>query len=192
MPAEAAVIISQWINDTHCQFKITRKRSSKLGDYRPPFQGKPHRISVNQDLNPYSFLITTIHEFAHLETYNQHQNKVKPHGIEWKTSFKNLMAPFLKLQIFPSDVIHAIKLYMNNPTASSCSDVNLYRSLKNYDEQRTSLLHLEDIPLNSIFIFNKDRQFQKGKKLRKRYECIELPSKKKYLFHPLAEVQLIS
>lgn len=191
MPQEAAPIISQWINDTHCQFKVTRSRSSKLGDYRAPHQGKPHRISVNHDLNPYAFLITTVHEFAHLKTFQTHQHKVKPHGLEWKTNFKNLMDPFLKLQIFPADVIKALNLYMSNPAASSCTDINLFRTLKNYDQIKSELLHIEDIPYNSVFHYTNGRQFRKGKKLRKRYECIELTSEKKYLFHPLAEVRLV-
>jgi SprT protein len=41
-------------------------RSSKLGDYRPPQRGLPHRISVNHNLNQHEFLITLIHEMAHL------------------------------------------------------------------------------------------------------------------------------
>lgn len=191
IPHEAAPIISQWINDTKCQFKVTRSRSTKLGDYRSPNQGKPHRISINNDLNKYAFLLTTIHEFAHLKTYQKYKHTVKPHGQEWKNNFKILMEPFLNLQIFPADIILAISQYMNNPAASSCTDINLFRTLKKYDEQISPLIHIENIPLHSIFSYSNGRQFRKGKKLRKRYECIELSSEKKYLFHPLAEVQLV-
>src|SRR5690554_6336368 len=83
MPAQAAELIAQWIAETSCQFKITGSRKSKFGDYRPPFGGKGHRISVNHDLNPYAFLITTVHEFAHLHTWHEHKNKVQPHGPNW-------------------------------------------------------------------------------------------------------------
>lgn len=191
IPTVAAPIISQWINDTGCRFKVTRSRSTKLGDYTAPYKGNPHQITVNHDLNTYAFLITTIHEFAHLKTYKDFKNQVKPHGIEWKENFKNLMDPFLKINIFPTDIVDAISRYMNNPAASSCTDLNLYRTLKNYDNKAEEVLHIEDLDANTIFHLKNGRQFQKGEKLRKSYKCMELPSNRTYLFHPLAEVYLV-
>jgi len=191
IPESAAPIISQWINDTGCRFKVSRSRTTKLGDYRSPYNGSPHQITVNHDLNPYAFLITTIHEFAHLKTYQDFKNKVKPHGSEWKGNFKNLMIPFLKLNIFPADIIAAISAYMANPAASSCTDLNLYRILKTYDKHKTDIIHIEEIPEQSIFYLKNGRRFQKGEKLRKRYKCTELSSNRIYLFHPLAEIYLV-
>lgn len=191
IPESAAPIISQWINDTNCRFKVTRSRSTKLGDYRSPYNGSPHQITVNHDLNPYSFLITTIHEFAHLKTYQEYKNTVKPHGLEWKDNFKNMMQPFLKLNIFPNDIIISINNYMNNPAASSCTDLNLYRVLKNYDQKSNDTLHLEDIPDDSMFSLQNKRTFRKGEKLRKRFKCLEIISGKTYLIHPLVEVILV-
>jgi len=191
MPPEAAPIISQWINDTGCRFKVSRSRKTKLGDYTSPHHNKPHQISVNHDLNPYAFLITTIHEFAHLKTYQEFKNRVKPHGDEWKSNFRKLMQAFLHLGIFPKDIIQAIEQYMNNPAASSCTDLHLYRILKSYDCIQESNLYLEDLPLLSIFEINNGRRFQKFEKLRKRYRCIEIATQKTYLFHPLAEIKHI-
>ena len=188
IPATAAPIISQWINDTACRFKVTKSRSTKLGDYRSPYRGSPHQITVNHDLNPYSFLLTTVHEFAHLKTYQDFKNHVKPHGEEWKNNFKNLIQPFLKLDIFPQDIVFAISQYMNNPAASSCTDLHLYRALKNYDDIKDNALHIESIPENAIFQLKNGRKFQKLEKLRKRYKCVEIDTKKIYLFHPIAEV----
>ena len=188
IPSDAAPIISQWINDSGCRFKVTRSRSTKLGDYRAPFRGSSHQITVNHDLNPYAFLMTTVHEFAHLKTYQEHKNKVKPHGEEWKSNFKSLIQPFLKLNIFPMDVVIAINNYMNNPAASSCTDLNLYRALKKYDSKISSALHVEELADNAIFQLKNGRVFQKMEKVRKRYKCLELATKKIYLFHPIAEV----
>lgn len=188
IPSEAAPIISQWINDTSCRFKVTRSRSSKLGDYRAPFRGSPHQITVNHDLNPYAFLLTTVHEFAHLKTYQDYKNKVKPHGEEWKNNFKSLIQPFLRLNIFPADIVVAINSYMNNPAASSCTDLNLYRELKKYDSNPTAVIHVEQLPDQAIFQLKNGRTFQKMEKLRKRYKCLELSTQKIYLFHPIAEV----
>lgn len=188
IPSEAAPIISQWINDTSCRFKVTKSRSSKLGDYRAPYRGNPHQITVNHDLNPYAFLLTTVHEFAHLKTYQDFNNRVKPHGEEWKNNFKSLIQPFLKLNIFPTEVVVAINNYMNNPAASSCTDLNLFRILKKYDTNPHTVIHVEQLPEQSIFQLKNGRTFQKMEKLRKRYKCLELSTQKIYLFHPIAEV----
>ncbi|WP_437921736.1 SprT-like domain-containing protein [Sphingobacterium sp. LRF_L2] len=193
VPAAAAPIISQWINDTSCRFRVSKSRKTKLGDYMAPFQGQPHKISVNHDLNPYAFLITTIHEFAHLKTWQLFKNKVKPHGSEWKENYKKLMQPFLTLGIFPQDILQAITKYMNNPAASSCTDMNLYRVLRQYDtNQQQEITTVESISEGSYFLFNGTRMFQKQEKLRKRYKCIEVTTEKVYLFHPIAEVILVS
>jgi len=188
IPEQAAPIISQWINDTGCRFNVTRSRSSKLGDYRAPFRGQVHQITVNHDLNPFSFLITTIHEFAHLKTWNEYKNRVKPHGVEWKRNFKQLIELFIRLNIFPADVLQAVTAYMDNPAASSCTDLHLYRALKNYDVKNNATLHIEDLEHQSVFCLKNGRSFQRLEKIRKRYRCIALDSQKIYLFHPLAEV----
>ena len=87
MPLSAAPIISKWIDYFQCEFKISKNRATKLGDYRHPFKNNGHKISVNNNLNSYAFLVTTVHEFAHLLTWNEYKNKVKPHGNEWKNNF---------------------------------------------------------------------------------------------------------
>lgn len=191
MPEAAAPIISTWINDTGCQFRIARSRRSKLGDYRAPFRGAPHRISVNHDLNPYAFLITTIHEFAHLKTWNRHQHKVKPHGPEWKAAYQALMQPFLQQAIFPEPIQKAIIRYMENPAASSCTDMDLHNCLKQYDKQVPGRETLESIPINSIFALDNGRIFKKGEQLRKRFRCEELATGRQYLVQPIAEVYWI-
>ncbi len=188
MPEAAAPIISQWIVDTECRFRVSRSRSTKLGDYRAPFQGQTHQISVNHDLNPYAFLITTVHEFAHLKTWTQHKHRVKPHGSEWKNNFKTLMAPFFKLQVLPHDVTVALVQYMDNPAASSCTDLNLYRTLKKYDQGASEVITVESVPIDSVFSLKNGRVFQKKEKLRKRFKCVELATGRFYLFHPIAEV----
>src|SRR5690554_5307329 len=138
IPEEAANIIALWSKDSGCKFKISKSRASKFGDYRPPHRDKGHRISVNYDLNPYAFLITTVHEFAHLKTWNEHKHLVKPHGLTWKRNFKALMSVFFELQIFPEDIKEAVQVYLQNPKASSCTDIQLFRILKRYDQIKES------------------------------------------------------
>ena len=187
MPPLAAPIIAKWIDYFQCEFKISKNRTTKLGDYRHPFKESGHKISVNNDLNPYAFLVTTVHEFAHLLTWNDHKNKVKPHGAEWKNNFKKMMKPFFDLEVFPPEVNQSIIAYLNNPAASSCTDLRLARALKKYDQQEETI-HVEQLPINSIFTLKDGRKFQKGERMRKRYRCTCLDNGKIYLFNPLAEV----
>lgn len=193
LPAEAAPLVARWIDYFKCEFKISRNRNSKFGDYHSPYGGKGHRISVNYDLNPYAFLVTTVHEFAHLHTWNEHKQKAKPHGTEWKNNFKKMMQPFFEKEIFPADVKRAIINYLDNPAASSCSDLNLYRSLRKYDAPKVSeaILTVEKIPLKALFKLKDGRVFRKDEKLRKRFKCTEVATKRIYLFSPVAEVELI-
>lgn len=191
MPPPAAPIIAKWIDYFQCEFKISKTRSTKLGDYRHPFGIKGHRISVNFNLNPFSFLVTSVHEFAHLLTWNEHKNKVRPHGLEWKNNFKKMMAPIFDLNVFPPEVLQAIQRYMANPAASSCGDLNLARTLKAYDVIKDDVLHLEQLPKDAVFKIKDGRRFAKGERLRKRYRCLCLDDKRLFLFNPLAEVFLI-
>ena len=189
MPAQAAPIIAKWIDYFQCEFKISKNRTTKLGDYRHPFKDKGHKISVNNDLNPYAFLVTTVHEFAHLLTYNDHKHKAKPHGTEWKSNFKRMMNPFFEAQVFPLDIQYTIVNYLNNPAASSCTDLTLARALKKYDVQLATT-HVEQLPINALFTLKDGRKFKKGERIRKRYKCVSLDNGKIYLFNPLAEVLL--
>ena len=190
IPAAAVEIAAQWILQFRFHLKITEGRSSKLGDYTSPHAKGIHYITVNHNLNAYAFFITYVHEVAHLVTYEQFKHArpaVRPHGKEWKRNFKNLIWPFLNETVFPPEVLHTLKNYMNNPAASSCSDADLQRVLRRYDANQDLKL-LEELPMNTIFEVN-GRTFKKGRLLRKRYECLEMSSKKIYLVSNIAEVK---
>lgn len=191
LPPGAAPVIAHWIDFYQCEFTISRNRVTKLGDYRPPYQGLGHRISVNYNLNSYAFLVTTIHEFAHLLTWNEYKRKVKPHGKEWKCNFKRIMTPFLVSSVFPDDVRKAIDTHLENPAASSCADLNLYRVLKHYDDKSSGLVSVEELTTNSLFTVKNGRAFRKGNLIRKRYKCVELRTGMTYLFNPLTEVKVV-
>jgi SprT protein len=170
-------------------FKIVKPRNTKLGDFRAGLNGQKHQITVNGNLNPYSFLITTLHEFAHLHAFVKFGSRIRPHGEEWKSEFRKLLVPAIDLKILPSDVVKALVNSLVNTKASSCSDIGLMRVLKKYDDDNYATVFLESIPSNSIFILQ-GKRFIKGELRRKRYLCEDLQSKKKYLVHALSEVEL--
>lgn len=187
LPEGTAVMMAKWIDYFQVELSINRPRESVLGDYRHPHGGKGHRISVNRNLNPYAFLITLIHEFAHLTNWNKHANKVKPHGEEWKTEYKILMQPFLDRKIFPEEIERAVRKYMSNPAASSCSDVNLLRVLKKFDKEQHTVF-VSNVPAGEMFRLKNGRTFLRLDLVRKRYRCKEIPSGDIYLFSPVMEV----
>ncbi|MCU0432442.1 MAG: SprT-like domain-containing protein [Bacteroidia bacterium] len=189
IPEAAVPMMAEWIVQFDFKLKIKRSRQSKYGDYRAPLPGTNHQITINHDLNPYAFLLTLVHEVAHLLTFERHGHRVKPHGEEWKTAFKDLMRPVMRLGVFPADVKAAIVSYMQNPGATSCSDLQLMRTLRRHDDEQAQYIHLETLPDDTVFLYN-GRRFRKGQKRRTRYLCIELDTRRQYLFSALADVEL--
>ena len=171
---------------------VAKERKTILGDYRHRTQQDNHRISVNGNLNKFSFLITLLHELAHLLTYERFGNKVLAHGREWKSVYGLLLDHFLKQHVFPADIESELMRSLQNPAASSCAEDGLMRVLRKYDPQAERLVLVEDVPDNNLFQTSDGRVFQKGKKLRKRFQCKETGTGKLYLFSPVYEVQLIS
>lgn len=187
IPEQAVQAVAHWIVQLNFKLKIKKGRLTKYGDYRHPIKSLNHQITINQDLNKYAFFITLVHELAHLTNWNKYKHSVKPHGQEWKQEFQELMRPFLTEAIFPEDVMKGLTRYLQNPAASSCSDTQLMRTLKQYDNKPDIVL-LEQLSFNSIFKTSNNRYFIKGEKRRKRFLCRELRTKRDYLFNPLAEV----
>ena len=171
---------------------ITKSRQSILGDYRHAHADKTHRISVNGNLNKYAFLITLLHELAHLFTYEQFGHRVMAHGREWKNEFSKILAKFLLKKVFPPDIEKALLQTLQNPAASSCGDEKLLRVLHNYDEKKQGTHLIEQLPEGSLFKIKGNRIFKKGEQVRKRYKCVEIKTGKLYLFSPVYEVEVIS
>lgn len=191
VPEGTSLMVAQLIVEHKIHVTLTKHRATKLGDYRPPQHGKGHRISVNKNLNPYSFLITFVHEVAHLTCWNQFQNRVAPHGKEWKMHFKILMEPFLRARVFPEKVDAALQSYMRNPAASSCADVTLLKALQEHQPD-DGLVHLEDLEEHQVFELEGRRIFQKGPRERKRFRCLSLDNKRYYFVNALARVRPVN
>lgn len=189
LPEAIVSTAAQWVIDFKVNLTITKARSSKLGDYRSPFGGDGHRISINHNLNKYSFLITFIHELAHLCTFNKYGNRVAPHGNEWKEEFKILMREVIKYPVFPKKVFDALVRYMQDPAASSCVDENLQKILLQYDQIPKNLV--DDLPHGTVFKLENGMVFKKGPKVRKNYECLELRTNRIYRVSPIATAQVL-
>lgn len=184
LPEESVDSIKKWLRNYNCHLSIKKSRATKLGDYR--FYMGQHHISINDDLNPYSFLITLIHEISHMVVKEEYSSRVLPHGKEWKMTFQKLMIPFLP--VFPELIQRQLALHLKNPKASTSSDINLVKALRKFDKK--TILTISDIADGIIFETANGKKYLKEKKIRKRYQCKSLSNNKRYLFSPIVEVKI--
>lgn len=187
IPEKAIPIIEKWFKPYSFTIKISRKRHSKLGDFSAGKWFEQPQISVNGNLNPYSFLITLTHEFAHLLVHKNYKRRVKPHGEEWKNQFSQLLNELINENVFPENINQVLKEHAKNPAASSVRDAKLMEALNKYNPP-TNTIYLNELPLGAIFSVNNKRKFIKGEKRRTRFLCTEVNTKKQYLVHGIAEV----
>jgi len=175
-------------------FEIAKSRTSKLGDFRYRKDKSFQKITINHDLNQYQFLITFIHEVAHHRVFSKYKdrigNGIRPHGIEWKQSFRWLMAPMLHERVFPKDVLIPLRLYMGNPKASTGVDFFLMKELRKYDKDAITFVQplLGDLPQHAHFELRK-RVFQKMRTQRSRVLCQEISTGRNYLISNNAVVR---
>lgn len=169
------------------QFKLRKSRITKVGDFicRP---GRVPQITVNADLHPFAFLITYIHEVAHLQVHKSFGYRAGAHGKEWKQTFQKLMGPLLSEEIFPAELLKILQRHMANPMASSFSDSILTAELRKYDQRQAKVTLLSQLAEGTIFGLH-GRWFKKGKLKRTRVLCREINSRRNYLVPADAPVE---
>lgn len=170
--------------------KITQKRKTKHGDYHYHKIQQTHVITVNGTLNRYAFLITYIHEVAHLYAFLKYGYQIAPHGAAWKQTFQRLMCPLLNQKIFPPDILPALSRHMQRPKASSSTDPKLVMALQTYD-QTAGAITLASVPLKQTFCFHQ-RIFTKDEVKRTRAWCTEVKSGRRYTIPIAALVEIAS
>jgi len=191
LPAGTYNAVEEYLRFYKIHLTVTKHRKSILGDYRHRTHFSNHRISINGSLNKYAFLITLLHEIAHLLTFEKHSNRVMAHGAEWKTIYASLLKQFVENKIFPADIEKELLSSLKNPAASSCAEDDLIRVLRKYDTNTNGYRLVEEIPVNSLFKLDDGKVFKKGEKQRKRFKCEEMRTGKIYLFSPVYEVEMI-
>lgn len=172
------------------KFKVTRPRQSKLGDYCYR-RDRGHQITVNANLNPYSFLVTYIHEVAHLQTFKQYGNKPEPHGKEWKRYFRETFQPLLTLEFLPSELITPLTEYLKNPSATTQGSVSLMVALRQFDNhtERESVV-LTSLQAGDSFELN-EQIFIKGTLRKTRFLCTNRQTGKRYVISSNALVKKV-
>ena len=188
IPDAAIPLLSKYLNHWKVKLVIAPKRITKHGDFKILSKGV-HQISVNKSSNPYRFLITLIHEIAHLVAFKYYGYSIKPHGAEWKSSYQKLMIPFLKPKIFPMDLLNLLANHLKNPRASTDADFNLAIAINKFDPE-TEKNYIFELDFGTIFEIHNGRTFVLVSRRKKRYECKEVSTKKKYFFSPHAQVKI--
>ena len=189
IPESSKYQIKKILQASNIAIKITKKRKTKHGDFRRYTNGTS-LITVNNTSNPYRFLITLLHELAHFEVSQLYPYKVKPHGLEWKSIYREILIPFLNPDIFPEPICGLLANHMKNPKASTDRDFKLIIALRQFDPSsfKTLIYQLKD---GKYFTLENDRVFIKLKKRRTLFECREKSTGKIYLFSPQSEVKPI-
>ncbi len=189
LPESAVPYCLQLWEETPFHFFVKKPRNTKLGDFRFRRDQSIQTITLNADLNSYQFLLTLIHEIAHLRVFVQHGSAHAPHGPEWKAKFKQLLEPMLSESTFPRDILVPLKLHMRNPSASSARYLFLMKEMSKYElaESQENTFFLADLAPQTHFELA-GRKFRKGETRRTRILCEELETGKKYLVSRIARV----
>lgn len=188
VPKQSVAWVGQQIDKYGVHLSIKGGRSTKLGDYRAPFAGKGHRISVNLELNKEEFLVTFVHELAHLLCFEKHKHNVKPHGWEWKSIYIQLVHECMQRGFFSDELLPHLQNHIQSPGASSCSDPGLRAALRREDpSNEIELLLLEE---GVVFILG-NHIFKKGALQRTRFRCLNIKNKRYYLVNKHAPVLIV-
>jgi len=177
------------------EVRLVPRRASKLGDHRPPTAAFPwHRITVNEDLNPYALGVTLLHEVAHMVTHLKHQSRrrLQPHGPEWQRHYTAILQPVLAASFLPEDLAEALMAAGERPRAATCSDRRLLLALARYDATADDRCRIEELSPGTIFETETGRRFILGTRLRSRYRCLEACSGTEYRVHGLARVARVA
>ena len=192
LPPNAWKYVLDLLQEHPVLVRVVPHRATKLGDYRPPRLGECwHRITVNEDLNRYAFLVTLLHELAHLRVAAMcatGTKKHKPHGPEWKKEFSAIVGPVIEGLMVPSDLRVALAATLQRPRAATCSDRLLTLALSQYDPVVDHCLRVEQLEVGACFQLPDGRQFVLGDRVRSRYRCIEFASGIEFRIHYLARV----
>lgn len=189
VPDHALDGVFELIRLNQVRLKIVNERKTRHGDYRKNSDGT-HTITVNASLNKYKFLMTLIHELAHLVAFKKFGHSIKPHGMEWKFTYQQMMLPYLRPEIFPHEILPLMARHFKNPTASSDTDASLFLALKQFDA-KSDLYYVFELPQGAFFRVSSGKIFRKGPLRIKRYECVEVSTQRRFAFSPNAEVELL-
>tara|TARA_B100001093_G_scaffold155530_1_gene148144 strand:+ start:8 stop:607 length:600 start_codon:yes stop_codon:yes gene_type:complete len=181
IPQGSLEYVKTLLENENILIKLKNNRKTKHGDFSVK-KDFSLEITINSDMNPFRFLITLLHEISHFFVYQDFGFKTKPHGFQWKTKFKELLTPVINNKVFPDEILSPLAKYAINPKASTDTDLDLSIALNKYNVSVST--YVLDLKQGDKFEASNKKKYLVIGKRTKRYECMEIDSKKTYLFSP--------
>ena len=181
IPQGSLEYVKTLLENENILIKLKNNRKTKHGDFSVK-KDFSLEITINSDMNPFRFLITLLHEISHFFVYQDFGFKTKPHGFQWKTKFKELLIPVINNKVFPDEILSPLAKYAINPKASTDTDLDLSIALNKYNVSVST--YVLDLKQGDKFEASNKKKYLVIGKRAKRYECMEIDSKKTYLFSP--------
>jgi SprT protein len=189
LPADAVEVIGKFISDYQINLRITSSRKTKLGDFRPPSRKSIiNNISINGDLHPEFFLLVFIHELAHLLVWKNFKKSANPHGKEWKLFYGELIRDFIEKRCFNEELTKLLYKFSYKPKATFAGDHALWKYLRKINSPEKDNVYISELPIGALFLIPSGRIFRKESKVRTRFKCLCVKTKRWFLFHPLADI----
>jgi SprT protein len=182
LPPNTFESVLPYLKEYKIQLSITKERKSIQGNYKFNAAQQSNKISINGNLNIYSFLITLIHEIAHCVAINKLGVRIAPHGAEWQNIYSEILLEFAALNAFPESLLKPLHKHINAPKAS-CSDVVLEKALDAFDTNIPEPLeYIDEIGIGNLFEAHNKKVYQIIEKRRTRFLCKEKVTEKMFLF----------
>lgn len=184
LPENSLPYLKDWFSSYSIHIKITRERSSKLGDYRKKTDGS-HEITINSTLEPQLFFFVLTHELAHLIAFETYGRRISPHGQEWKLTFAKMIIE--SLTVYKEDLQPILVKFAKSPKANFMSSTDLVRYFHIKEEDNDENF-VEELLVGDFFMYQK-QQYVLEAQLKKNYLCKNVSTGRKYSFKPLARVE---
>lgn len=184
LPLGAIPILQKWLDGYPLLLTVTKKRLTKLGDYRK-IQNGQHQISINGNLEPNLFFLVLTHEIAHLLAFERYSRRIAPHGIEWKITFGQMILE--SIDLYPLDLQRILLPFSRSPRANFMASPDLVKYFETPDPTSTKT-YIENLQPQDQFEF-KGQTYLLKKKMKKNYLCEQLGTGRLYNFSALAKVE---
>lgn len=165
-PGKTGSRMLEWLREKKCTLEVVKDRKTLNGDYSPA----DRKIKINEGLVGFRFLITFLHEFAHVnatdEGIEDSHTDCSSHGRLWKNYFSKLLINECnKYDTFPEELLPHVYKYAQDITATT--PLFLTNAIKQYENPDKKFTSLRDIPEGAKFLIpNKEEVYVKGPKLR--------------------------
>lgn len=184
-PENSKELISEKFFPREVKIVVTNPCKTKYGSFTPAYRNSQPCIRINNNLKPYSFLLVYLHEYAHFIVWKQYKTRVKPHGYEWKTVFKNIIQEFIYKNIFPDELLNALNIYSENISAKTLSNKHIKEGLQILENggklpEEEIYPKVKDTKVGSVFVLQNSRTYKLIKHNRSRSICLCLNNNKKY------------